>query len=238
MPMNRYIKQIYTDTSGVALIEFLLVFPLLLLLLFGGIEIARLILIEQKLEKASYAIADIITQYKPATAAGTTEEIKETELTTNVFPIFSRIMAPYHSGERQAIIVTSIRKTADNAKIIEWQIACRDSNCALGGVESIANALSPGGINESVRGTNANLPTSENAALSGFGNTISDTNVIVTEVFYDYEPILSRLLAGIGNMPGPTTSSFMLAPKILVKRSYFAPRNGDLYDLPPRFPVE
>ena len=126
MRLLRRLKQkmlaLAAATQGVAMLEFAIVFPFFFLLLFGGIEITRLLIIQQQLERAGYTLADIVTQYTPATSARVAGEINKTELVNNVFPQLSRIMSPYHDPTRQAIFITSIKKTAGQ-KLIQWQIA-------------------------------------------------------------------------------------------------------------------
>lgn len=234
---------ILRNENGVALIEFAIVFPVILLLLFGGVEVNRLILIQQKHEKAGYALADIITQYKTASGAGAADEISEPLLTQNVLPQFLRIMQPYGDETRQAVIVTSIEKTADGDKTIRWQVAgggtlsgCDDfpePTC----VTSIVNGRSPSAISAAVAGMAATFSPAADDAIDAY-SVSGSTNIIVTEAFYRYQPIMQDVLQAVP-AAGRDFSGFdyFLQPKIFVKRTYFLPRNGDLYSLPPSFPI-
>ena len=230
--------------QGVALIEFAIVFPFFFLLLFGGIEITRLILIQQKLEKAGYVLADIVTQYTPATATAAAGEISVAEITSNVFPQLNRIMAPYADTTRQAAIMTSVEKLNGNL-FIRWQIAgagslsgC-DSQPTPTCVRSVVNDLPPSAITGAVRGTTPSFPGPEAAAIAGFVPTVTNSaNFVVSEVFYQYQPILQTLLQGVGGAStGAGGFNFFLPARIYVKRTYFTPRNGSLLALPPTFPV-
>jgi len=228
-------------TQGVAMIEFAIVFPFFFLLLFGGIEITRLLIIQQQLERAGYTLADIVTQYTPATNARSAGEISKTELVNNVFPQLSRIMSPYDDPERQAIIITSIKKTAGQ-KRIQWQVAsaedslsgCDDlptPNC----VKSIVNDLAPGLISSAVVNTATTFPAAQDQL---FDSLPDGANIIVSEVFYFYQPILQTLLQQVGAAGGDGAAgfSFVAEPRVYVKRTYFSPRYSDMVYLPPDFP--
>ncbi len=243
--MRRMVKRWIGASEGVALIEFAMVFPVFFLLLFGGIEINRLILTQQKHEKAGYAIADIITQYQSATKTGATGEISVAEVTQNVLPQFSRIMSPYDADERQAVIITSIRKAATGAKTIQWQIAgggslsgCDNSAPPIC-VRSVVNDRAPSAISNAVRGTATAFPAEVETLINATGGG-QDLNIIITEVFYAYEPILQQVLQSVGAVGGSGIMgfNFYVKPRMFVKRTYFLPRSGALYDLPPDFPVE
>ena len=240
-----FVLRFFRSSSGVALIEFAIIFPFFFLLLFGGIEIARLILIQQKLEKAGYVLADITTQFTPATPTNAAGEITVAELTTNVFPQLDRIMNPYGASSNQVAILTSIEKFNGNLSI-RWQIAgggslsgC-DSATPQTCVRSIVNNLVPASISPAVRGTTPSFPSAEAALIAGFVPSINPRgNIIVSEVFFRYQPILQPLLQNVGAAGGTGFGgfNFFVPPRIYVKRTYFTPRNGNLFDLPPSFPV-
>lgn len=231
--------------QGVALIEFAIIFPFFFVLLFGGIEIARLILIQQKLEKAGYVLADITTQFSPATLTNAAGEISVAELNTNVFPQLDRIMNPYSASNNQVAILTSLEKVNGNLSI-RWQIAGGGSLSGCDNatpqtcVRSIVNNLVPASISPAVRGTTPSFPSAEAALIAGFVPSINPRgNIIVSEVFYRYQPILQPLLQNVGAAGGTGVGgfNFFVPPRIYVKRTYFTPRNGNLFDLPPSFPV-
>lgn len=227
------------------MIEFAMIFPFFFLLLFGGLEVNRLVLIQQKLEKSGYVLADITTQYAPATLLNQAGEINQAELTNNVFPQLSRGMSPFNDTARQAVIVTSIKKQGAN-KTIMWQMAgggtlagC-DTQPIPTCVTSVVNNLAPGAIGPAVAGTGTSFP----AEQDGFMNSIpvspsGDVNVVVMEVFFLYQPYLQQLLQDVGAAGGSGFGGFdfYLRPKIFVKRTYFIPRIAPLYALPPAFPV-
>jgi len=249
------LKRFLIHRGGVALIEFALVFPVFFLLLFGGIEINRLILIQQKLEKAGYVVADIVTQYNPATLTAASGEISIDELNINVFPQLARMMENYSDPNRQSTILTSLHirpPTGTRIVTIDWQIAgggglsgtCDGlvpNTCAV----SIVNGLAPSAITPAVRNTVATFPTAEGANALALIKALpegdgADYTVVVNEVFYFYQPLLGSLVEDVGLAGGNGFAGykFYLKPKIYVKRTYFVPRiETKLFDLPPTFPV-
>lgn len=243
--LKRLLTRFVRSQRGVALIEFAIVFPVFFLLLFGGIEISRLILIQQKLEKAGYVLADVVTQFTPATATAAAGEVSVAEITQNVFPQLGRIMNPYDDAARRAAIMTSVEKL-NGQLFIRWQIAgagslsgC-DTATSQTCVRSIVNNLAPASISPAVRGTTPNFPAAEAGLIAGFVPSLSPSgNIIVSEVFYRYEPIVQMLLQDVGEAGGAGAIGFdfFLPPRIYVKRTYFTPRNGGLLALPPTFPV-
>lgn len=241
MYLPSLISRFLRDRQAAALVEFALVFPFMFLLLFGGIEVTRLILIQQKAEKAGYVLADVTTQYAPATQLGATGEISSAEMTQNVLPVLDRIMRPYNDPARQVVIISSVEKNG-GLYTIRWQVAgggslsgCEGSVC----VESIVNGLTPAGISPAVAGSAAAFPAPELSALAGYVPPSGSGNIIVSEVFYRYTPLLQDLLQGVGNAggSGATGFRFFLPPRIYAKRTYFIPRQGNLFHLPPDFPL-
>lgn len=228
-------RQFLKHEGGVALLEFVLVMPLMMLLLFGSIELIRIMLMEQRLEKSGYVIADIISRYIPAGNPLTAGEISVAEMNANVFPTYGRIMGEFQGGPIQAVIATSIVKES-GVKKIKWQMAYANntlSGCDSGGrcVTSIVNGRAPAAINASVLNTPTSFPAAEEAVLA----TMADgDNLIVSEVFISYTPILQPILQGLTNLG---YSNFFIQPRYFIKRSYTAPRNGNLVYLPPTFPA-
>ena len=154
-------------------------------------------------------------------------------------------MNPYADTSRQAAIMTSVEKL-NGELFIRWQIAgggslsgC-DSATPQNCVRSIVNDLAPASISPAVRGTTPNFPAAEAGLIAWFLPSSSPSgNIIVSEVFYRYEPIVQTLLQGVGEAGGVGASGFrfFLPPRIYVKRTYFTPRNGGLLALPPTFPI-
>lgn len=221
--LHRFLKA----QRGVALIEFALVFPLIMVLLVGALEIGRGIIITQRVERAGYVMADVTSQYLPATEDRSAGEINEPVIRTEVLSQLSRIMGRFADPAQQAVIITSVQKQGA-IKRIRWQVAGGGSLSA--GANSVVNGLSPSAVGPGVR----DQPTSFSGEVEALLTTMADgENMIVAEVFYFYQPIWTHLVNAI---PQEGNSRLVIAtPRLLAKRMYFRPRHGDLVCLPPSF---
>lgn len=226
-----FLRRFCTATRGLALVEFVAVLPVLLLLSFGALELARAMIITQRVEKMAYVLADITSQYPPATGERLAGEINEAELQNNVFTQFNRMMGTYADAGRQNMILTSVMQEGGSARI-KWQ--------ATGGgtlnrnVRSVVNGLSPSSIGPGVKNQVATFAEDAEIA-SHVRNMANNENMIIAEVFYQYEPIWTRITGAIQEARSSGESVSIARSKLLTKRMYFRPRNGDLICLPDSF---
>jgi len=220
--------------EGVAFIEFAFVAPFLLLLLFGGIELARYILIAQRLDAATGMLATVVSQYEPATD-NTKEDGKlhQDYLSTDVFPLARRVMLPcdeqtdcaarfsstYNYPEYVAIL-TAVRRESDGLKV-KWQMGGGGS---YGGVASLINGGGPNNPPNAGVKDGAVTVTGETRTL--LNNMRLGEVIIVAESFYNYTPLYQTLLERLGWRPEAAQ---------MYRAVYMPPRKGDLICLPPTF---
>ena len=147
------------DQTGAVLVEFALVMPVLLLFFIGGVDLTRFILLNQKLEKATAAVADIVSQ------ASSIQTSNLNDLMTGV----DDMMQPYRFTTNARVIITSVVRTAaaPALPVVRWQY------CG-GGTMSATSRIG------SVNG-NATIP-------AGITLAIND-DIIVAETFYTHTPI-------------------------------------------------
>lgn len=145
-----------------ALIEFALVLPLLLAFLLGMIEMGRYTIIQQKLDKVTFAMADFVTQ---------STTVRESDLNGFVLAV-PEIMKPFNfSG---SVIFSSV--TVPSAAI---------AGCPVINITCIAWQRRPLGGDTSRIGAQGG-----GATLPGGYAIIAGQDVIVAEVFYDYTPLI------------------------------------------------
>lgn len=100
---------LFFSTSGVALIEFALLLPIMMVLIFGVVELTRFIQANQKLVQASYALADLLTQ--------------GSALDTNDIPGLLQsvevMIAPFPSQDL-TVVVNHIRKPVSLSPQVEY----------------------------------------------------------------------------------------------------------------------
>jgi hypothetical protein len=156
--------RIKSCNSGVALAEFALILPLLLLFLLGSLEVSRYALINIKLDRTAATMADLVTQTTQVTQA-------DLESFAEAAP---QIMRPF-SFNGSSIIFNSVYSLQNPAPpcdggagntCIAWQYRALGTEQSRIGVE----------------GGNATLP--------GNYNVILGQNIVTAEVFADYSPII------------------------------------------------
>lgn len=153
---------LHTCESGVALVEFAFVLPLLILMLVGMLEITYYALVNQKLDKVANSMADFVTQ-------GTTVSVGDLNTFGQAVP---QIMRPFSfSG---TVVFSSVANFTSrngpcrrNRSCVRWQQAILGTDASrIGNVGAIAN-----------------LP-------SGY-TVLSGQNVIVAEAYLQYSPLLT-----------------------------------------------
>jgi len=111
--MRRWISCILRfrrDKRGAMVAEFALTLPLLLILVMGGAEVGRFILVNQKLDRAATTMADLVAQ----------EETMTTATLTGLFAAITPTMKPFSLGNNAVVIVSSITLVG-STPTITWQ---------------------------------------------------------------------------------------------------------------------
>lgn len=166
--MNKF--ALFANDCGSVLVEFALVVPVLLLFFIGGVDLTRFILVNQKLEKATAAVADIIAQ------ASGIQTSNLQDLMTGV----DDMMQPYPLSTNGRVIVTSVARTAASPAplTVRWQY------CGAGSLAATSRV--------GVVGGNATIPAQITLALND--------DIIVAEIYYNYTPIFGRWILGNTNL--------------------------------------
>lgn len=103
--MPRNVKNFYKDQSGVAAIEFILTFPLLILVLFGCIELFGHFNAVRKVGNITASLADIVAQSRTIT-----------KVQLNALdPLTQSLMQPL-SGNNISYTIATVRQAAANKK--------------------------------------------------------------------------------------------------------------------------
>lgn len=228
--MKQFFSRFWSHQRGIAFIEFAIVFPFMFLLLFGGVEVARYILITQKVEKAAYVLTDIIGQSTPAAYPQVQGELRVETLQNTIFPQFHRMLGSFGNTAREGIIVSSVINTPNNGLKLRWQQAQLGNDVAASRSVVDGQARNTSGDTCFAAPFNAEVNTL-------LGTMTKGENMIVGEVFYFYKPLVSALLGVTSATPAYTGGGFSLKPQVISRRLYLHPRNGELVDLPPAHEV-
>ena len=158
--LKKIIRSFQGDERGVAAVEFGLVLPILLTILTGCFEAGRLILLHQKLDRASASVADLVTRESSLTVA----------MLNDFYLAAQRQTMPFDLPVRGRVIVSSVfLPDVDEDPEVRWQ--CQGGGALSGQTSEIGTE---GG----------------DAALPDTFDLVQGENVIVAEVLYDYEPFI------------------------------------------------
>lgn len=233
-------KTIISNKNGTSVVEFAVILPFFVFLVMAIAEYPRYLILEQKIERIAFVTSDISTQYLPSDAPNG-GGITQAKINSNIFSQINNIMDPYINNANIQIALASVSKcdesgnyrgvpcaAADDIRV-NWQVTTNTFNATWGSAIpntdtiSIVTGLNVDATTPAVQGTVAKF-TAIKATLS---TMLPSENMMVTEVFYNYEPVFQTILQNLG-MPN-------LAKKTIVVRLYARPRNGDLITLPPFF---
>lgn len=164
--LMRRMRRFAIDRKGVAAVEFAYIAPLLILALFGTIEVSRAVMVHKRVQRVTAMIGDLVSREESiGTAAGTAVPVLNGMMLSA-----QHVMYPF-SIDSLNVTIRSMRAKSDNANrtLVDWYY-------------------------NSVQGV-ANSPCQERAmpttGMLGTGNT-----AIVVESSYDYTPLLGRLVPG------------------------------------------
>ncbi len=164
-----WLRRFKRAQGGLAIAEFALTLPVLITLFYGTIEISRYLLIIQKVEKLSHAVADLSAQSAVATRSSLDQ----------VMVAASDIMNPYAMNSNGRIIVTSLYRPP--ATPPQTTVASVNWRYEGGGTLNATSQL--GNV-----GANAVVPA---------GFTFDEReNVIAAEVYYRFSPLLTNRFFG------------------------------------------
>lgn len=97
--------------DGVAFLEFGLAFPLLLILLLGGVEVARYVQAAQKVDKLTHTIVDLVAQAPTISVPDMNQ----------IMIAAQHVMTPLPFDEDGVIIVSCVGYNDLNQLVIKWQ---------------------------------------------------------------------------------------------------------------------
>lgn len=141
--MIKLLQRFARAEAGMAIVEFGLILPMLMVMFYGCIEVTRYILIVQKTEKLAHTVADVTAQSKTVTVASENQ----------LFEATKDIMEPFGTGANSRILVSSLyRGVGASSAVINWRLSgggTMTTTSAIGNVG--ATPAMPGGFTFSER---------------------------------------------------------------------------------------
>jgi Flp pilus assembly protein TadG len=106
----RLLARFARDNRAVAALEFALVLPVLVLVLFGTVEIGNALLLDRKVTAAAQTAADLVAQQKSVTAGDI----------ANIWRAIDNIIAPFDTGGTTYRLLSMVADEDANVTI-DWQ---------------------------------------------------------------------------------------------------------------------
>lgn len=153
------------DRSGVAAIEFALIFPVMLILFIGSFETTNLVLASMKLEASAETATDLVAQTRVNTVLQTTDF-------TNITNAAKQVLTPLPtSGSQLKMAYASVTYSTGSA-VIDWHYE----------------------VNSATAITTANIPNNASLANLGTATSGSTDSVIIVKLTYAYSSPISYVL--------------------------------------------
>ncbi|MEO0411600.1 MAG: TadE/TadG family type IV pilus assembly protein [Pseudomonadota bacterium] len=125
--------RVLKDQRGTVLLELAFALPIMMLIIFGGVELTRFLLNAQKINRVAMSTADLVSQSRRVTEGDI----------MNMFTASQAVMGDSVILDHGNIIISSVTRTGDDAPQVRWQ----RENGSHGGASTIGN-----------EGASANLP--------------------------------------------------------------------------------
>lgn len=172
--MKRFLANIIKNNRGVAYMEFALSLPFMLLLFGGAIDVTRMVLLHQKLDKAVFTVGDLATQLQQNNACSSIRNWEDTVVKDMLLPF------PFRSSGYWFMVTAVIGNNAGTRDLMEWRYNLQyNSRSVLGSFT--------GPYNNNVR---SSLP-------AGIRGLQANERIIVTEMGYNFRPLFP-LLSRVG----------------------------------------
>lgn len=115
MTLRRRIERLFLgkllrDDRGSVFVEFAMAMPVLSLLLLGGVELGRYVLLNQKLDRTVMTLSDLVA----STTAVTIAEVDQ------IFAATSLVLEPFPLGAQGAVVISSVKEVSGAPQIV-WQ---------------------------------------------------------------------------------------------------------------------
>jgi Flp pilus assembly protein TadG len=108
--LKRVLYRPLRDCRGGIMIEFGFAMPLLILLMLGGVELGRYVLLHQKLDRTAMTVADLVARVTAVTPA---------DLDT-IFTAANLVMTPFSMGSQGAVVISSVNDQSGTPHVA-WQ---------------------------------------------------------------------------------------------------------------------
>lgn len=132
-----WLNTFWRDESGLAVTEFAIASGFFMLLLLGGFELARLVLVNQKVEKVAYISADVVAQSTALTTAQMNQYLMAA----------AQVMQPFEFDDEGLVIITSVERQPGDTQKVRWRSTGGGTLVATSHIGAVgATATLPGNL--------------------------------------------------------------------------------------------
>jgi Flp pilus assembly protein TadG len=111
MPLLRRWRAFTADRNAMVLVEMAMTMPIVIVLALGGFEIARFALVQQKLDRLTVTIADMVSQSETITGAQLNQ----------IFAATGPVLTPFSMSDDGVVIVSSVSASGGTGARVAWQ---------------------------------------------------------------------------------------------------------------------
>ncbi len=173
------LRKFRQNIAGIAAVEFALLAPLLMLMLFGALEVSRAVMMHKRFQRATAMLGDLVSR-----EASIGEAAGEGEAALNGMVLSAaHIMHPFEMATF-SVNIFEIRATAPATTIAEWQYTSTGGNPGSASVTCVPKAMPAAGMvnvgNAAivVESSYTYTPLFASLAPPGFGANIPWTDTI------------------------------------------------------------
>lgn len=162
------LRELRQNQQGTILIEFAFTFPVILMTLMLGVEVFQFMMVQRKSSQTVNSVNNLISQ---------NQQVDSTDI-TDIFNAVDHIMEPFGLIGNGQVIISQVSGTIGDPVIVD--------QCRISGSVSLISKI--GSVGDS---------TTLSAVPGTF--TLEDGEyAIVTEVYYQYEPLFVNLRSDLG----------------------------------------
>ena len=104
-------RRLLACRAGNVAVEFGLAVPVLMMMMLASVELARFVILNQKLDRVASSVSDLVAR---------AETIKESEL-QDIFAAVSEVASPFDIADLGVVIVSSVTNLDGSGPVIAWQ---------------------------------------------------------------------------------------------------------------------
>ena len=168
------LARLWHDRSGIAAIEFAMVVPVMLVMLFGTIELSSGVAVDRKVTLIARTVSDLVSQTPANTVQGMLDAPVTDTYLQNVFTAGIAILTPYCPTPVHALQVSEIYVDSNLKATVTWSRAATVASCTASQATLATSTRSAGDI------VTSTIP----ATL-----LVKQTYLIFSEVKYLYAPV-------------------------------------------------